>query len=336
MRWFSRFGVLALPLILLAACDGRSSVAYGDANSIVLIASDSLWEEAGPTVEEILEPRIQTVRAERTFELTPVSPSDPDLQNLRLWRQLLVIGEPADPWVARVVGDGAELPETLPAVVERDDIWARGQRVTAVVLPPGGGAAELVGILPEVHELLDQRFRAYVQSRMFVSGRNDSLRVALREEAGFELLVPSVYQVQNPASDAYIFRNDNSIGGELARVVQVTWRPGAVEEMTEDEVLSWRKAASTGRYYPEQSVQSDLLESDSLDGIDGGLLEVRGAWAGEIDGFPMAGPFITRVVSCPAQDRTYLLDSWLYAPGRGKYEYLLQLETILGTFACDE
>ena len=39
-------------------------------------------------------------------------------------------------------------------------------------------------------------------------------------------------------------------------------------------------------------------------------------------------------VSCPEQDRTYLLDAWLYIPGRSKYEYVLQLETILDTFVC--
>ena len=34
------------------------------------------------------------------------------------------------------------------------------------------------------------------------------------------------------------------------------------------------------------------------------------------------------------QDRMYLLDAWLYAPGKEKYEYMIQLQTILGSFRC--
>ena len=30
----------------------------------------------------------------------------------------------------------------------------------------------------------------------------------------------------------------------------------------------------------------------------------------------------------------YLIDAWLYAPGRDKYEYMIQLEEILGSFRC--
>ena len=46
---------------------------------------------------------------------------------------------------------------------------------------------------------------------------------------------------------------------------------------------------------------------------------------------------LSRIVQCPAQNRTYFLDGWLYAPGgqRGtRYEYIVQLQTILDTFEC--
>jgi len=31
----------------------------------------------------------------------------------------------------------------------------------------------------------------------------------------------------------------------------------------------------------------------------------------------------------------YLIDAWLYAPGKEKYEYMIQLQTILNTFRCE-
>jgi hypothetical protein len=33
-------------------------------------------------------------------------------------------------------------------------------------------------------------------------------------------------------------------------------------------------------------------------------------------------------------ERTYLVDGWLYAPGSPKYEYMIQLGTILDSFEC--
>lgn len=333
MRSFLRIGVLAIPFLMLAACGSRSSAAYGDANSIIFVAPDSIWEEAGATVQQILEPRILTVRDERTFDLTPVAPGDPDLQRLRLWRQVLVVGQAADPWVAAVL-DGTAAPATLPAIVERDNVWARGQRVTAVVLPPAGGAEELVSMLPELHQLLDQRFRAYAQARMFVSGRNDSLQAALRAESGFGLILPAVYTVRHPTPDTYLFRNDNMVGGELVRVIQVTWRPGVERELMKEQVLEWRDQVSERNYRPVQKRQPDLLETQALEGFGSAAFEARGAWEADLDGYPMAGPYITRAIVCPEQNRTYLLDAWLYAPARDKYEYMLQLETILNTFEC--
>ena len=63
--------------------------------------------------------------------------------------------------------------------------------------------------------------------------------------------------------------------------------------------------------------------------------EVRTVWANPPeDAFPAGGPLITRVIPCKHQDRHYLADAWLYAPGKDKYQYILQLEAILNSFSC--
>ncbi len=65
------------------------------------------------------------------------------------------------------------------------------------------------------------------------------------------------------------------------------------------------------------------------------ISEVRGAWSNPPGSmWPAAGPFIFWSVACPEQDRLYYLDAWLYAPGKDKWEYILQLETIMGGFRC--
>ena len=96
----------------------------------------------------------------------------------------------------------------------------------------------------------------------------------------------------------------------------------------------------TGRAQDEfgnegETLSEQVLVSDvSSAGAQG--IEIQGAWEGTDPSWPMGGLFISRMVTCAAQNRTYLLDTWLYAPGprRSKYEYMIQLQTILGTFEC--
>jgi hypothetical protein len=54
------------------------------------------------------------------------------------------------------------------------------------------------------------------------------------------------------------------------------------------------------------------------------------------DGYPAAGPFISRAYVCPSANRTFFVDAWLYLPDvdRPKHEYMIQLRTLLDTFRC--
>ena len=89
-------------------------------------------------------------------------------------------------------------------------------------------------------------------------------------------------------------------------------------------------------YEFEQDVAAELPDVRRLTGPGAGALEVRGAWETPEGSWPAAGPFIARAVRCPDQNRIYLMDAWLYAPGESKYEYVLQLETILDSFTCGD
>ncbi len=324
LRWF------AVAALAVVACGEGKTLAFGDANSVIVIAPDSLWEQVADTVSTALEPRIYTVRDEKAFELTHVSPMNEDWLTLRQFRQLVLIGQASDPWVARVLDESVP---SAPALVEREDVWARGQIATVLLLPPGAGAPMVLEMLPELHDLLDIRFRRYVRQRMFASGRNDTLATRLEREAGFGMVLPNVYRWRQVSDSAYMFVNDYPTAEQLVRSILVTWR-GAAETVGTDEILAWRQEVADRFYDWGQDTGTERVRSDTIPGYGSGTREVRGVWTGRIEGFPQGGPFITRLIVCPEQDRTYLVDAWLYAPGRDKYEYVLQLETILGSFQC--
>jgi hypothetical protein len=327
-NWAASVG-LACGVALLAACEGSTSrIAYGDVNRIVVVAPDELWEVVQDSVMGVLEPRIFTVRDERTFELTHIAPSDPNYSTLRQFRQVLVLGNAGHSWVEPVLANADAT--AAPAIVERQDIWARRQLVTALVLPEQGAVPALYAQLPALRDHFDERYRDYVRARMFASEPDTALRRQLAAGAGFSLLLPNLYRMERRA-DAYVFRTTTEMGSELMRTVTVVSRPGA-EPLDAAGALAWRGELAADLYDPpHQTLQR--YEARPLTGLPGGV-ELQGSWSATDEGWPFGGPYVAWAVPCPSQNRSYLVDGWVFAPGRPKYEYMIQLETILASFEC--
>jgi hypothetical protein len=325
---YARFGILALACAAASGCDGRSGRAFGDVNTVVVLAVDSLWAEVGDSVLHALEPRIFTTRSERTFEIEQMSPLDERWHQLRRFVQVVSIGVPGDGWIDPVV---RAAPAQLPAIVENRDVWTGGQLVTALVVPPEQSAAAVLASLDSLASLLDGRFRNYTARRMFSSGADTVLRDSLRARAGYALTLPNLYQPVVANDSVRIFRTDTQIGGTLFRSIAVAQRTGASAPAAA-ELLDWRDRIAA-QYYsnPEQATQRDTMLQTAL---PNGGVELQGIWRSTDAAYPEAGVFVTRGIACPAQNRVYLLDAWLLAPGRQKYEYLIQFQHILDSFEC--
>ena len=252
---------------------------------------------------------------------------------LRRFRQVLRIGTADDPWMLEALARSKRDSFAPPEIFQVNDVWARGQ-VATVLLLESEGAAGVELLMEPLHDLLDGQYREWVRSRMFMSGRNDALADTLWDEARFRLVVPSLYR-HSQVDSVYIFRNENPDPSELLRQVTVTWRTPIAEETTQEYMLAWRDEVQEEHYSYPQVVDLSMSSMRRLQLGDLVLDELRAIWANPPeDMFPAAGPMITRIIPCPDQDRLYLVDAWLYAPGRQKYQYLLQLETILNSFRC--
>lgn len=331
---FPAVTALAATILSSTACNDRDSLplAVGDVNSIIVTASPELWAEVESELLPALERRVFTVRDEKTFKVTYQSADEDVWYRLRLLKQQLVIGTPEDPWIAPGLARVDE-PIQSPRVLQVADVWAREQLVTMVVLPDEGDAAETVrGLLPELAEQFDSQYRDWVLARMFVTGPDTALARTLSQDYGFNLVVPTVYQYRM-LDGIHMFRNDNPDPSELIRQFAVTWTSPAVE-LDADALLEWRARIVDQYYdYPQfVNLKRTIESSGTFRGNS--ALSVQAVWENPPDEYPAAGPFITRSVTCADQDRTYLIDAWLYAPDREKYEYMIQLEQILGSFQC--
>ena len=325
--------IVATVLLASVVAGCEDPPVWGELNSIIAVTSDEQWAALGESVESALEATIQTVRAEKTFRVTHQAPTGAAWGNMRRFRQLLLIGAADSPWMVEALALAGRESFSPPEIFQVEDLWARGQTATVLLLASEGadGADEL---LEPLHELLDGQYRAWVRNRMFMSGLDSLLADSLWNEAGFSLLLPALYE-QRTVDSVYIFLNDNPDPSELIRQITVTWRSPIPEDLSQEDLLAWRRVLSDTYFRYPQVVDLDLAETRRLQMGDIILEELRAVWANPPeDLFPAGGPMITWSLPCPAQDRHYLVDAWLYAPGIDKYQYMLQLETILNTFRC--
>jgi hypothetical protein len=331
MRTTRLFSIL-LVLLGAAACDKGG--AFGDETSIVTGMTPELWSQVEDDVYAALEPTIFTVRDEATFTVTYHDPQEELWGRLRQFKQLLLAGTGEEAFLADVMDELDDEDRTeRPRVVQLRNVWARGQLVTVVLLPEGDPAESLRELLPDLGELYDTQYRELSLARMFISGRDSALVTTLREEAGFSLLLPEVYYWDR-ADSVYIFRNDNPDPAELIRQVGVTWRTPIPEELTGDEILAWRQSVAEAYYSFPQVVDLANAEAETFYHEGLSTYQLQAVWSNPPGEWPAAGPFILWAVSCPDQDRLYMVDAWLYAPGKEKYQYMIQLQTILESFRC--
>ena len=105
--------------------------------------------------------------------------------------------------------------------------------------------------------------------------------------------------------------------------------------LDQEAMLAWRNEIAEAHYTEPQMVVLDDSAERTFELQGNEAYELQAQWRNPPErSWPAGGPLITRIVTCDGQDRTYLLDAWLYAPGKEKYEYMIQLETLLDSFRC--
>jgi hypothetical protein len=322
---------LSVLVVVLSLPGCKAPQAFGDRNVIIALAESALWEEVGPEVIEALEQRVFTTRPERKFEVTYLSVGDTLWEDMRIWQQVVVLGTHENDAVRRILNASPVPDANPPAIVQAEEVWARNQLATALLLPLEGQAEAVRGLLPELYDLLERRYDEWVVERMYTTGVNDSLAGALAEY-GFTLQLPNVY-LFSVEDSLFRFGNPYRQGDtDLLRSMLLTWR-SATAEVTPESLHAWRQSIGETQYDLPQDILEEGLGSGPIEvnGLRG--LELRGVWQDRAE-FPAAGPFITRTIVCPSQDRTYYIDAWLFAPGTDKYLYLRQLEILLDSFRC--
>ena len=324
--------MLPVALLAIAACD--KPPAFGQANSLIVVGDEALWQELEAETYAQLERTVFTTREENTFNVTFVAPGGSELDELLMWKQVLVFGTEGDPLIEAITAKGRTTPE--PGTIQQaSDVWSRGQVATAIVLEGGREADSWRSALPEVATLIDSQYRDFALTRMFVSGEDTLLSRTLAERYGVRLRAPNIYHGAIGDDGLVRLRNDNPRPSERIRsiLIERVEADGDDAPLDPEAVFAWREGIDSLMYIVSQGFERAPVDPLHFDLGGAEATEVRGVWQDE-GTYPAGGPFISRAVRCP--DATWFFDAWLYSPNprASKYEFLLQLEEILDSFRC--
>ena len=162
-KYFARRRVWPVVVTLaLGACDQPQ--AWGDANSLIVVASDSLWEQVEEATYEILEPTIFTTREEKTYHVTQIDPTHSSFPDMRVFRQVLVFGTASDPLIIEAAQTANRVGTLeVPSVFQARNVWSRGQTVTAILLAEDRQVETWLGQLPAVLGMVESEYRQWVR-----------------------------------------------------------------------------------------------------------------------------------------------------------------------------
>jgi hypothetical protein len=320
-------------LVGIAVLEGCGKpTAGGSIREVRVLCGERVWERVGAELRRAVETPIHTVEPETVFSLVRAAVGD--FQNVRLSANLLLVGALDSPDSVGEILRKLLTPETQEAVQRREslvfarsDLWANRQRVTIVTAPDEETLVEFILRARDfLFETIYAPLAAKAVGRVYYRGGNKELRQVLHDEYGWSVLVPTPWHMVAAESESLVYFYKN----EPDRHLMVYWEEEQ-RSLHPDSCLALRERL-VWRHYDEDEVDRSRTLSAHTMFLGRPALRLEGVWQNEKH--IMGGPFRTYCFHSSAQNRFYLVDLNVFAPGREKFPYLAQLEGIAASFRC--
>jgi hypothetical protein len=349
------FALLAGFLLISTSCteevrqqlEGQPT-AFGPMNQLVVVADSSLWTSAvGDTFDYYFAAAYPILpQPEPIFDIKYFTPQQ--LMNIKERRELRTYV---------FLADLAQTNSPLTRLVEEDmgkekisdvrrengytvtvgkDKWAKGQ---LLVYMAGSSPEALVRSIKQQYAAIIQQIRKEDGPRLdagiFMGGVNDTLQDYLRLQTGVNMKIPHDYfrAMYSPEKQVMWLRKETE---DVSYNIMVQVIPYTSEtQLTKEGIKILRN--ELGRFVASEIPNTYMVIND----VDLPMLfnvgvyqnyysvEARGIW--EMRNDFMGGPFLSILTLNPNNNKLYLIDGFVYAPGEDKREIMQQLEYIMRT-----
>lgn len=317
--------LLLLILIVTSSCKDENKVNYlpgsiGAINSVIVVIDNDLWSgKVGDKVREhFAASALGLTMAEPIFSITQLPPSvfSGAIRNSRS--------------VIFVQSDSLNLAHI------KTDLYSTPQKIAVI---KGTTDQEIMDNLDAksneiIHAFKNMEIKAS-QSRFLKSLNKQK---ALQENLGIQLNVPSIYQVVKNENNFVWIERQIQKGTMNIIAYDMPWNSFDADSTFVKDIVRMRDSVGS-LYIPGPDVPGKRTHMRTEPAFSPSIFpaevaefkaaEVRGLW--DIKNYPMAGPFLTYIVSDKVNKRKIVIEGFTFAPATEKRDYMFELEAILKT-----
>lgn len=309
--------------VLLLACGEKKDdskiylpASNGNLNSISVVVDNQLWESAvGDSIRNIFAAPLNGLPVpEPLFSMRQIPPQVFDGFTTRS-RIVLKIEKGNVKAITKIVKEAFAKPQTVAVV----------------------GGKTNKDIIAQLVENRDKIIDAFNKEEVKEKQRRINLSLLADEEMekklGFTINIPSAYRISKASDDFFWIRKNLSNAKTIELMIyEVPLETISKGDSTIIDVVKMRnkitKAKIPGEddiYMVVEDAYAPALFNTIIDNKP--AYEVRGIW--EMEGYTMAGPFITYAIEDKINNRYLVADGYVYAPSLEKREYVFELESII-------
>ncbi|NRB59568.1 MAG: DUF4837 family protein [Winogradskyella sp.] len=310
-------------VILLVSCeekkeDGKIYLpeSNGNLNSISVVVDNDLWDgKVGGTIRNIFAAPLNGLPVpEPMFKIRQIPPQVFDGFATRS-RIILKIEKGNLKPTTEIVNDAFAKPQTVAVIGGKTD--------EEIISQLQENKAKIIDVYNKEEVKEKQR-------RINLSLLDDA---KMESKLGFTINVPSAYRISKETDDFFWLRknlsNSKTIELMIYEVPLETISKGdsTIVDIVKmrDKITKTEIPGEDGIYMSVEDAYAPSMFETIIDNKP--AYEVRGIW--EMNGFTMAGPFITYAIEDKVNKRFFIADGYVYAPSLNKSEYVFELESII-------
>ncbi len=323
--------------------------ALGKLNDVVVIADDILWDgAAGDNFRYLYESAYPIMpRPEPMFDLRHFTPEDLSAEPLRReLRTYIILSDLNDKessttkMVRRDLGEekyNKAIADTTFFSTAGSDKWAREQLVCYVFGSTIDGLSSAIKkSYPAIAKRINKHDEKQLSSNVFNLQKEDiSLKNILKENFGLDIRIPDDYNSRVDLENNFVFlKKDIKDYAQSIAIRKFAYKDQT--QFTKESIVAMRN--DYGKRYISGSVPNSYMVTNDSDlpiyeygyDLNGSYTkEIRGVWE-LVDDF-VGGPFVTYLIHNKSRNELIFIDTYVYAPGREKRDYVQQLEYIAKT-----
>ncbi len=342
------FGIATLFFLVSCNDDVKKSLeprssALGVMNEIVVICDNDMWEGAvGDTFRFYFESAYPIMpQPEPLFDLRHFSVKElqiePMRKELRTYAILADLSDENSPTTRMVKTDlGAEkfnaaLADGTPVSSVGRDKWARGQVLFYLFGKDREALSQsIVKNFAAVARRVNKHDEKQLHASVYARPINKGLTNQVAERFGLRVDIPGDFKVATSDEAANVLWLRKDTKEAIVNVVFQTLPYSSTKQLERNEIIQLRNRF--GKKYVESDSPSDymVVNEDDLPVYEYKInidehyaIELRGIW--EMTEAFVAGPFTTYMILNEKANRIIYVDTFVFAPGEEKRDYMQQL-----------